>query len=140
MQTLRLRRFTLHVLFAWLLALGTGFANACVIQEEVRQSAHSMMHGHEAPASHAGVDCGAGHDHTAHAGNAPCEKLLGDRSVLPNQAKQQSHAATDFWQAPAPGAFLVFLPAPEALGTAKAEPERPRPGIPIPIAFLRLTL
>ena len=140
MQTQRLRRFAIHVLFAWLFALGTGFANACVVQEQVRQSAHSVMNGHRAPVIHTSSDCAAGHDHAAHARNAPCEQFLSDRSALPNAAKQQSHSTSEVSLAPAPAAIPVVLATPEAAGTVKSEPERPPPGIPIPIAFLRLTL
>lgn len=140
MQTQRFRRFAIHVLFAWLFALGTSFANACVIQEQLRQSAHSMIDGHRAPASHASGDCGAGHDHAAHAGSAPCEQFLSDRSALPNAAKQQSQTQGDIGLAPAPVVSAILLAASEAAGTAKSEPGPPLPGIPIPIAFLRLTL
>ncbi len=140
MQSQRLRRFAIHVLFAWLFALGTGFANACVIQEQLQQSAHSMMDGHRGPAGHTGGDCGTGHDHAAHAGNAPCEQFLSDRSALPNAAKQPSHSPGDVWLAPAPGPSAVVLATPEAAGTAKVETQRPPPGVPIPIEFLRLAL
>jgi hypothetical protein len=140
MRTQRLRRLAVHVLLSWLFVLGTGFANACVIQEQLRQSAHSATHGDEAAGDHTTIDCQTGHDHTSHAGNPPCEQFKIDRSALPQTAKQQSHSSSDFWPASAPLPSFVFLVMPEAPERVKSKPGSVSATIPIPIAFLRLTL
>lgn len=136
----RLRRLAVHVLLGWLLTLGTGFANACVVQEQLRQSAHSAIHGDAAAQTHAKVDCQSGHDHASHAVNAPCEQFSVDRSALSQTAKQQSQSASDFWLASAQLPSFVFLSMPEASGRIKSQQDRALATIPIPIAFLRLTL
>lgn len=135
-----LRRLAIHVLLAWLLALGTGFANACVIQEQLSQSAHAALDHDGAEAGHTTIDCQTEHDHASHAGNAPCEQFSIDRSALSQTAKQQSNPASDFWLASAQPTSFIFLSMPEAPGRVKGKQERSLATIPIPIAFLRLTL
>ncbi|HEX9718526.1 MAG TPA: hypothetical protein VGA59_02250 [Ramlibacter sp.] len=139
MHTKRLRRLAIHVLLAWLFVLGTGFANACVVQEQLRPSAHSAIHG-GAAASHTTIDCQTGHDHASHAVNPPCEQFSIERSALSQTAKQQSSSANDLWLASAPLPSFVFLAMPEPPGKIRNKQERSSATIPIPIAFLRLTL
>jgi len=146
MQTQRLRRWAVHVLLAWLLTLGAGIVNACVVQLELHNRATIAAHGHGAALkalSHASAEGGAHHQHSEgdsdHASNVPCERFCDEPSAVPQQAKQKSDSAAALWPAfPPPAPFV--LPIPETDVMPGSRPVAWRATVPIPIAFLRLTL
>ena len=142
MQTQRLRRFALHVLLAWVLALATGVVNACVMQMHLPDSAHASAHdGHsfEEDAHHSMLDESDGHDPASHTGKPPSDRCCDEPSALPQQAVKQQSDSPGFFLAPLPApAFTLFA----AARAARFDSGRLRWGatIPIPIAFLRLAL
>lgn len=140
MQTQRLRRLALHVLFAWLFVLATGIVNACVVRAELPDAAHGghalAMDGDQTTAHET-----LGHDHDDHSGKAPCERCCDEPSVLPQQpAKQQSDSPSGFWLAALPASSFTHPAASRADARLDSSEIRWGASIPIPIAFLRLTL
>ena len=129
MQIQRLRRFTLHVLLAWVLVLATGVANACVI------TMHLPIGGDTHQTMRDEADC---HDHASNDTKPPCERCCDEPSALPQQAVKHGDPS---------GLFPAALPAPSfthfAAGLAArldSHQLRWRATVPIPIAFLRLAL
>jgi hypothetical protein len=143
MQTQRLRRFAVHVLLAWLFALGSGFVNACVMQSQFPDEAHAVAHGGHGLAidsDHSMAHEADGADHASHSGKQPCERCCDDRTVLPQQpVKLQSDSPSGFWlpALPAPFTYPAALQASDRLDSSEL---RWHAVIPIPIAFLRLAL
>lgn len=143
MQTQRLRRLAVHVLLAWLFALGTGIANACVVQPALRDcgQAASHEHFHAAPdPAHGQAHGVAGHAHSA-SDTAPCERLCDQPSAVPQAAKQQTDVMNGLsWLAPAPLPVWDFRALPAVNAVIDGTPIFWRATVPIPIAFLRLAL
>jgi hypothetical protein len=144
-QPQRLRRFAAHVLLVWLFALGTGIANACVVQLHMQQPA---LHDHPqmaaAPADE-GADCATVHGHQQTGDQAdrthpPCERLCDAPSVAPQPEKQQSNLLSSFWLAPAPVPSFDFQSSIEPVRIAPSDNARWHRTIPVSIAFLRLAL
>ena len=136
MQTQSLRRLAVRVLLLWLFAFGTGIVNACVVQMHFGQPEHAMLH------------AGQGMDHHAQApgeptghGNLPCERFCDEASAVAQPVKQQSDSASYSWPAAAPAPSFEFQALSGAgHGTLASIPLRWAATVPIPIAFLRLTL
>lgn len=131
----QIRRLAAQVLLAWVFALASGIAHACIVGLESAPAARAQGHGHELA-----VD---DHEHAAGmAASSPCAKFCDDESsVVPASAAAGSVVATfGAWMAPSPqSAWPTFADeAGAAVGGAEPAPEHGR--IPIPIAFLRLAL
>jgi hypothetical protein len=147
-QPQRLRRLAVHVLLVWLFALGTGIVNACVVQVQLHQAAHSVAHGHadmEAAPDEGAVPAATEHQHHQHEHQAdrshpPCERLCDAPSVAPQPEKQLSNLLSGFWLAPAPIPSFNFQSSIEPDRIVPSTHVRWRKSIPIPIAFLRLAL
>jgi hypothetical protein len=144
MQTQRLRRFALHVLLAWLLALGSGFVNACVMPSPFPDEVSSEAHGgHDVAvdADHSIAHEADGHADASHSGKPPCERCCDDRTALPQQpAKLQSDSPSGFWLAALPAPPFAKLAASQAVARLDTGQLRWGATIPIPIVFLRLAL
>jgi hypothetical protein len=140
-QPQRLRQLAVYVLLAWLFGLATGVVNACVARSDASPAAHSVAHAVavQAPAFDAvaqePMDDEQGCDHN----RPPCERLCDGPSAVTQAEKHQSNPLSGFWLAPpVPSFHFPRLAVLNGLA-AGAEPGWPA-SIPIPIAFLRLTL
>jgi hypothetical protein len=143
MQAQRLRRLALHVLLAWLLALGAGVVNACVVQSGIHNPGHPAAHGDPhavKPQAHVQAHDAAAHGHESHPDTPPCERCCDDPSALPQAAKQPNQPLSGFWLASAPIPSFIFQALSEVDGALDSSSVRWRATIPISIAFLRLTL
>jgi hypothetical protein len=134
-QPRRLRSFAARVLLAWLLALGVGVADACVVQAAAAQLA----------GPHDGVNCAAHAEATKadqgpHAGKLLCLKVCGEDAAKATSAKQQLDPGTIAWLAPPPAPLWPGAAAADAQREPRADAAPPRAPVPLPIAFLRLTL
>ena len=146
-QPQRLRRFALHVLLLWLFALGSGIANACVVQPHMASPAQAAAADHQQTAGVADedADCAGLHGHQQSGDRAdrsqpPCQRLCDAPSVAPQPEKQQSNLLSGFWLAPAPVPAFAFQASVEPDRIVPHDDSRWRPSIPIAIAFLRLAL
>jgi hypothetical protein len=136
MQTQRLRRFAVHVLLLWLFAFSTGIVNACVVQMHFGQPEHAMLHG-----DHGMHHQASGHEHQTDHSNLPCERFCDEPSAVAQPVKQQSDSASHSWPAAPPAPSFEFQALSGAVtGTPASIPIRWAATVPIPIAFLRLTL
>ena len=139
-----LRRWAAQMLLVWLFALTMGMVNACLIGPELRQSALATQHEHSGGTpehQHAHNASAAPHGHPSpHADNPPCAKFCADESVSAPILKPQSDTPATVWLAPPPSTALAVQAAlaPVRAQDAERAPEHAR--VPIPIAFLRLTL
>jgi hypothetical protein len=143
-QRHRLRHIAAQVLLVWLFALAAGIVNACVLEPELRHGIASAVHdGHDAAAANKLQDAHApgGHDHRLPHGNeAPCAKFCDEPSAGAQTFKQQIDPFNAVWLAPAPVSSLSIDATTPVVGAFAADHELWRPAVPIPIAFLRLTL
>ena len=139
-----LRRLAAQMLLVWLFALTTGIDNACVIEPELRHAALSTLHEHRGGThlrSHAHDKITLAHQHPSpQADIPPCAKFCADDSVSAPILKQQSDPPPTVWLAAPPTVSLAGQAAlaPVRVHAAERAPEHTR--VPIPIAFLRLTL
>jgi hypothetical protein len=147
-QSRRLRRFAAHVLLVWLFALGTGIANACVVQLHLQQAGHPVAHDHQHGALAAGQDQNADaranvqspcHD-GANRTPPPCERLCDGPSAVPQTERQAVDLLSGFWLAPAPLPSFDFQVAAAPARIVPGESTAWRRPVPISIAFLRLAL
>lgn len=135
-----LRRLAAFVLLLWLFGVASGVANACLVASGLRHAAaveaaldHASYGVHAAPAP-------GGHDHGVQDDQPPCERLCEEPMARTQGDKQQSIPLASFWLAGAPLPLFQQWPASETMSPApRAEPPL-RTAIPIPIAYLRLTL
>jgi hypothetical protein len=142
-QPHRLRRFAAQVLLVWLFGLGTAIVNACVVHPGPRHGAAFMaqVHDREAQLADPADMQSAGDDHECDHSRPPCERLCDGPSAVPSQAeKQQSNPLGAFWLAAAPIPSFNFQSRVEPHATLAGAHDRWRTTVPIPIAFLRLTL
>jgi hypothetical protein len=138
----RLRRLAAYVLLAWLFGLASGIANACVLGSDSRHAAHGsapVVHEHGMAMDDSTGH--AGHEHQGHHGKLACERLC-DAPVAARTADNElGSVLAGFWLAPAPLPSASFHPVDSGAETAAPDAAPSwRPGIPLPIAFLRLTL
>lgn len=121
------RRTALLLLVAWLFALASGVAHACLLARPVQDLAHHRVdHGadvaHEAPARDAG---------------APCKKFCADETST--LAKSHDPASADGTLPAMQTAAWRVLPEPVRPRAHRHGPP-PRPALPVAIRFLRLTI
>jgi hypothetical protein len=139
-----MRRLAVHVLLVWLFALTAGVVNACVVEPELRRMADAAAdESAAAPSAHLQVHAVAAVDDqhpTPHADKLPCEKFCTDESVSAPASKQQSEVSTTVWLAPPPTASPAVEAALARVGVDDARLATIPARVPIPIAFLRLTL
>lgn len=130
-QAQRLRSLAARVLLAWLLALGVGIADACVVQAAAAQLA----------AGEHGVDCPAHAEPAPHAGKALCLKVCGEEAAkAANPQPQPLDPGAIAWLAAPPAPLWADAAADEPARAPRAEAAPPPLRVPIPIALLRLTL
>jgi hypothetical protein len=139
----RLRRLAAVVLLAWLFGLASGIANACALGGDSPHAAHAApaaVHVHHAGMSMDSGDCAAPADDAAH-GNSPCQTLCDAPPAARSADKELGSLLAGFWLAPAPlpSIGLRMPVAPLAAPAPRAGQAR-RPGISLPIVFLRLAL
>jgi hypothetical protein len=138
------RRLAAYVLLLWLFGLASGIVNACVLGSGSRHAVHAgavAVHVHHAGMAMDDTDGHAGHDHPADNGKPACERLC-DAPVAARAADNElASALAGFWLAPAPLSTTAFQPVePGDQGALPDVAPRPRQAVPLPIAFLRLTL
>lgn len=147
-QPRRLRRFAAHVLLVWLLALGIGVANACVVQLHLQDAVRSTAHAHQIGAAAGSQDQDADaqadaqqpcHD-SIYRTPPPCERLCDGPSAVPQTERQSVDLLSGFWLAPAPLPSFDLQLAAAPSRVIPGESVRWRHPIPISIAFLRLAL
>jgi len=138
----RLRHLAARVLVVWLLALATGFVNACVVNPALHTRIVPALDQHEDRAAnagpaddHAGQPCGSAHDPTP-----ACSKFCSEPSTAAQDPKHPMDPADAVWLAMPIVAPLSVAPSPTAARVPGRDPERWRPAASIPIFFLRLTL
>ncbi len=136
------------MLLVWLFALTSSVVHACNVTVELHgrapavanvdadaksTSTASHSHCHEAAtlAQEQGAPADAG---------SPCAKFCDDESVGAPTAKPQAEPPAVLWLAPPPSAAVAFQTVRQPIGSYSAEPGRLYARVPIPIAFLRLTL
>ena len=134
----RLRRLAAYVLLVWLLALASGFANACIVAAELRQAGHAAAaedsHSHHLSGM---ADTARSHDQ-GHASKRPCERLCQQHAVA-TAHMQQSSAVEGLFFVAAPPPFRSQAVADPVVPGAAADPSWRMP-VPIAIAYVRLTL
>lgn len=136
----RLRRLAAYVLLVWLFGLASGIVNACVLESGLHDSAHATVHqmdDADAVADH-GASGHASHQHPSDH-KPPCERLC-DAPAARAADKDLGAVLAGFWLAPAPLPSQHVRPAPvtrEPFGAANVPW---RLGVPLPIAYSRLTL
>lgn len=136
----RLRSLAARVLLAWLLALGVGVADACVVQAAAAQITGT----HEAagPGANCPAHGGAEEARPApHADKLLCLKVCGeDAAKAANHQPQPLDPGAVAWLAPVPAPLWPEAAAVNSVGEPP-EVAAPSPArVPIPIAFLRLAL
>lgn len=147
----QLRRWAARVLFLWLIAVGTGVANACLslpgtvpggITQEHEPASHQVEVGFEAAREHTASPVLHEHgsqDSPDSLAKANCQDFCDRASTtLPLSKSVQDDVQG---QAAVPSAAMATLPEPAVVGTPVW---MPRPSVapppPILIAFLRLAL
>ena len=141
-QPKRLRRLAAQILLGWLFALAAGIVNACVVdvpRQPAPAAPHEHRHEHAGPAAH-GHDTAAGHHHSPGLAKAHCAKFCGDEGSTVPAVKQSFDPGAVAWMAAAPTPGLVFAAGVDATPLHRADATAPPGRVPIPIAFLRLTL
>jgi hypothetical protein len=139
-----LRRLAAYVLLVWLFGLASGIVNACVLGSASPHAAHALIragHVHEDGMAMPDSAGHGGHEHQRDQGKPPCERLC-DAPVAARAADHDLAAAlAGFWLAPAPLPSIAVraVESADAVPGPDAAP-RWRQGVPLPIAFLRLTL
>ena len=140
----RLRRLAACTLLVWLFALTTGIVNACVVEPDLRHVALSAQHEpRDATPAHPHEHAAAtvGHEHQTPQGDTPaCAKFCDDESASVPTVKQQTDLLNAVWLATPPTGSLAVQATHESVGGYRAESRLLHARIPIPIAFLRLTL
>jgi len=139
-QPQRLRRFAVYVLLVWLFGLASGIVNACVLHPGLSHETVSVAHEHDGQGHVDDAADQASDDHECDHGRPPCERLCDAPSVVPQAEKQQSNPLSGFWLAAAPIPAFNFQCSAEPRRTVSSASLRWYTTIPIPIAFVRLTL
>ncbi|MBE0546767.1 MAG: hypothetical protein IH627_03720 [Rubrivivax sp.] len=143
-QQRTLGRLAAHMLVVWVFALTAGIVNACVVGAESRHDVLSEAQGPSASAAtgaHDGAVGAADGDHPPPCGPTdPCARFCADESTRLPTLKQPSAPWTGIWLAPPPSPLAVTAPQDPGQRTARPDALLRRERIPIPIAFLRLTL
>ncbi|HEY0858993.1 MAG TPA: hypothetical protein VGE16_18145 [Albitalea sp.] len=138
----RLRRLAAQVLLMWLFALSAGFVNACVLEARSpiagAVGAQPPGHAHAAPLPDADP-CAHG-EAAPDPGKAPCVKFCDEPAAGAQVLKTQFDPSSAAWAAIASFSMPAVEVAPAAVPGPEASREPWRPGIPIPIEFLRLAL
>ena len=149
----RLRFVAFHLLWIWLLALSTGIVNACVVSvPDLQQRSSAAPHQPHDTVVHVHHDAGVedhqthqhGHQHE-HQHDAPgtqsppCAKFCDDESATVPTYKSPSEPTGKVWMFALPSAPLVAAAGalPTSWRLLRDSPRRV--GVPIRIAFLRLT-
>src|SRR6185369_625839 len=135
-----LRRFAVYVLLVWLFGLGSGIVNACVLHLGLSHETASVAHEHAGNGHLAHASDQSTGDHECDHTRPPCERLCDAPSVVPQAEKQQSNPLSGFWLAAAPIPAFNFQCSAEPRRTVSSASLRWYTTIPIPIAFVRLTL
>lgn len=144
-QTARVRRLAARVLLVWLFALATGIVNACVIAPGMHtmkgeRSAAMSMAAPQAQAEHAGGCPDCPDEATAAQPLGPCGKFCIDESSSAPTAKLAYDASSALGIALVPTMGLsVAEPRHVPAARPDSAPAR-QADIPVPIAYLRLTL
>lgn len=135
-----IRKFAGYLLAAWLFSFGAGVVHACGLTSRVAASDHVLD-----LSSDAGVDSHAesgphGHEHSDDVGKATCVKFSDQAKAVASPLQPADHHL-----ATAPPASSTMLCARDeplivASNNDRVRWQSVRPRVPIPIAYLRLTL
>lgn len=138
------RRTAFAVLAMWLFALGTGWANACLLQQrgthahvqtEIAAPADSAI---VVSAGHVGVDS-AHDDAGVGAGSKACQKVCDDESQTVVKLPSVFDLADVAMAPPVATLWAAFAPLPEA-GVRAHEASAPSAGPPLRTRYSRLAL
>lgn len=141
-QRKRLRHVAVHMLLVWVFALASGIVNACIVAPDLRHAEMApsvsvdpvmAMHGHVGAAM-------AHHDPGPTVNKAPCAKFCADESTSAPVVKLLVDPSTALCLATAPTLALAAQAALVAMPVSSAPVAPVNARIPIPIAYLRLTL
>lgn len=135
-----IRKLAGYLRVAWLFSFGAGVVHACGLISRVAASDHVLD-----LSSAAAVDSHAesrphGHEHSDDVGKATCVKFCDQAKAVANPLQPtDNHLATAL---PASSATLRVRAEPLIVAStnARARWQAVRPRVPIPIAYLRLTL
>lgn len=135
-----IRKLAGYLLIAWLFSFGAGVVHACGLSFRVAASDHVLD-----LSSAAAVDSHAesgphGHGHADDVGKATCVKFCDQAKAVANSLQPaDDHLATALH---ASSAMLRVRDEPLVVAStnARARWQTVRPRVPIPIAYLRLTL
>lgn len=150
----QLRRWAARVLLLWLFGVAAGVANACLGPGPVEGDAGASVHAGDAPyaqhavsalpdapdhSSHAPIHPDGAHDPAASPASSNCQDFCDKASVsLPSLKSTLDNAQA---QALSPLMAATVLPVPAFVPVQLREPRRDGVSpLPIPLAFLRLTL
>ncbi len=132
------------MLVVWVFALGSGIVNACIVAPGLPTSVPAITHDHEgaiAASPHGHATDAVGHvRHPSPGATDACAKFCADESAgAPTKTQRPDFVDLACWAlAPMPPPLLAALAQPAGALRADSTPWRAK--VPIPIAFLRLTL
>lgn len=136
-QRKRLRHMAARMLLVWLFALGTGIVHACIA---LPQGLPAQGDAPLAAAHHCdeGPD-GAAPEAQPGMGTA-CAKFCDQKAHGLPSLQPQDDAGATVWMAPPPSVVLDVAMADDTPANNRHDRWRPPRQVPIPIAYLRLTL
>jgi hypothetical protein len=137
------RRTAYTLLLVWFFALGSGWANACLLQERethlhgASEDASLTVRGSHVSPGHVGLD--SDHAENARPAKSACLKVCGDDTQTIVKWASSVDLAT---VAMAPPTVLAWAESPAAAEQANAwlEWATPPPGVPLRTRFSRLAL
>ena len=132
------------MLLVWLFALGSGVVNACLVAPALQHAVRSATRGAQGVGQAQAVQptgAAVGHDHqNPRTDQPPCTKFCDDGSASAPTVKQQDDPLHAVGLAPPPARTAAMRPLQQPVGEPHVERGRLHARVPIPIAFLRLTL
>lgn len=143
-QRQRLRRLAAQVLLMWLFTLTSCVVNACMLapgaQHAMQGDPKQQPVAQQEPHAHA--PCGLADKHSSlPASKTPCAKFCEEPSANAQTVNvQPNDTFNPVWLPMGPPLTLGTPVLMEVVDTPSAEPVIWRASVPIPIAFLRLTL
>lgn len=142
-QHARIRHLAAKVLLVWLLALATGIVNACVVAPMTTHGPDPMAGTSAIHPAQSGSHAGCAYssdDDTEGLGQASCAKFCVDESNSVPAAKHAFDPCLGLDVAVVPTMALAVVAQPSSAAQARSSAPPPLARVPVPIAFLRLTI
>ena len=139
----QLRRLAAYMLVVLVFTLGSGVVNACLVEPGLQHAAPvATGHGHDAAqaGAHEHAAGVAGHTPQTSPGAAACARFCADESAGAPTKVQRAEPVDAICLALIPMLAPVFPAVAEPGSVLRADRTMLRAKVPIPIAFLRLTL